>query len=73
MARAVGGETRLDRVLELIAKRSRALVGARSMLILLVDGDEVMRVAGLRVRRGTLGIESKRPAPENAVPAVGSE
>jgi signal transduction histidine kinase len=45
IARAVGGETRLDRVLELIAKRSRALVSARSMVILLVDGDELVVTA----------------------------
>jgi signal transduction histidine kinase len=45
IARAVGGETRLDRVLELIVKRSRALVSARSMLILLVDGDELVVTA----------------------------
>lgn len=34
---ALGGETDLDRVLELISKRSRALVDARLLLILLVD------------------------------------
>src|SRR5215207_8190598 len=32
ITRAVGGETRLDRVLELIVKRGRALVGARALL-----------------------------------------
>ena len=41
IARAVGGETRLDRVLELIAKRGRALVGARGVLIALREGDEL--------------------------------
>jgi signal transduction histidine kinase len=41
IARAVGGETDLDRVLELIVKRARALVDARSVLILLADGDEL--------------------------------
>ncbi len=39
IARAVGGETQLDRVLELIAKRSRALVDAAGAAILLLDGD----------------------------------
>lgn len=39
---------------------------------LLVDGDEVMRVAGLRVRRGTLDTESPRPTPEKPVPDVGN-
>jgi len=48
IARAVGGETDLDRVLELIAKRGRALVEARWLWILLLDGDEfvVAAVAG---------------------------
>ena len=48
IARAVGGETDLDRVLELIAKRGRALVGARSLAILLEEGGElrVSAVAG---------------------------
>ena len=40
IARAVGGETQLDRVLELIAKRSRALVEAAGVAILLIDGDD---------------------------------
>ena len=35
IARAVGGETNLDRILETIVKRGRALVEARSLLILL--------------------------------------
>ncbi|HST38456.1 MAG TPA: GAF domain-containing protein [Conexibacter sp.] len=48
IARAVGGETDLERVLELITKRARALVEARGVLILLRDGDElhVAAVAG---------------------------
>jgi signal transduction protein with GAF and PtsI domain len=46
IARAVGGETDLERVLELIVKRGRALVEARDVLILLVEGD------GLRVAAG---------------------
>ena len=41
IARAVGAETQLDRVLELIVKRGRALVDARAMVILLRDGDEM--------------------------------
>jgi signal transduction histidine kinase len=41
VARAVGYETDLERVLELIAKRGRALIAARSLLVLLQqpDGD----------------------------------
>jgi signal transduction histidine kinase len=48
IARAVGGETDRSRVLETIAKRARALVGARSLLVLLRDGarSEVVAVAG---------------------------
>src|SRR3954469_18423460 len=41
IARAVGGETDLDRILELIAKRGRALVSARAVAILLEDGGEL--------------------------------
>jgi signal transduction histidine kinase len=48
IARAVGGETDRARVLETIAKRSRTLVGARSLLVLLRDGSrsEVVAAAG---------------------------
>jgi signal transduction histidine kinase len=48
IARAVGGETDLGRVLELVVKRARALVDARGMLILLANGAEleVTAVAG---------------------------
>jgi two-component system, NarL family, sensor histidine kinase DevS len=48
IARAVGGETDRSRVLETIAKRARALVGARSLLVLLRDGgrSEVVAAAG---------------------------
>jgi PAS domain S-box-containing protein len=41
IARAVGGETELERVLEVIAERSRALVDASSLLILLADGEDI--------------------------------
>jgi signal transduction histidine kinase len=46
IAKALGGETDLDRLLDLIAKRARALVEARTVLILLVDGDELAHAAG---------------------------
>ncbi len=39
IARAVGSETELQRVLELIVKRGRALVEARAMVLLLAEGD----------------------------------
>jgi signal transduction histidine kinase len=60
IVRAVGDETRLDRVLELIAKRSRALVEASGLALVLVDGSEMVlaatagdvprRIVGQRVR-----------------------
>src|SRR5206468_7206144 len=45
---ALGGVTDLDRVLELVVKRSRALIDARSAEIALLDGDEfvIAAVAG---------------------------
>lgn len=42
IAGAVGGKTDLARVLELVVKRGRALVDARSLLILLTEGDELV-------------------------------
>jgi two-component system, NarL family, sensor histidine kinase DevS len=45
IARAVGGETDLDRILETIVKRARALVDARSLLILLEDRGELRMAA----------------------------
>jgi signal transduction histidine kinase len=46
IARAVGGETDLDRILELIVKRGRALMEARDVLILLWEGDALVVAAG---------------------------
>ena len=45
IARAIGAETHLGRVLELIVKRGRALVEARGMVILLSDGDDLVITA----------------------------
>jgi signal transduction histidine kinase len=45
IAQALGTETHLDRVLELVVKRARALVEARSVLVLLRDGDDLVLVA----------------------------
>jgi signal transduction histidine kinase len=39
---AIGGEISLEHVLELIAKRGRALVGARSLLIMLCEGEDLV-------------------------------
>src|ERR671914_316047 len=56
ITRAVGGEVELDRILELIAKRGRALVEARMMIIALVQGDEMRIVATAgQVPRDLLG------------------
>jgi signal transduction histidine kinase len=46
IARAVGGETDLERILETIVKRGRALIEARSLLILLEDRGELRVAAG---------------------------
>ena len=42
IARALGGETDLDVILELIAKRGRNLIQARSLVLLLLDGDALV-------------------------------
>lgn len=56
IARAVGAETQLDRVLELIVKRGRALVDARVMLILLRHGEELTVAASAgEVARTVIG------------------
>jgi signal transduction histidine kinase len=61
IARALGGETEMDRVLELIVKRGRALVEARSMLIALPDGDEiVVQTAAGQIDRGVVGTRTPR-------------
>jgi len=56
IAQAVGGETQVGRVLELIAKRSRALVEASAIAIVLVEGDElVLAAAAGHIPRGIIG------------------
>jgi signal transduction histidine kinase len=52
IARAVGGETDLDRILEIVVKRGRALVDARSLVIFLRDDDELVAAAVAGVREG---------------------
>ena len=42
VAVAIGGEIGLEHVLELIVKRGRALVGARSLVIMLREGHELV-------------------------------
>jgi GAF domain-containing protein len=45
IALTVGGEIEVERVLDLIVKRARALIEARSLLVLLLEGDELLVVA----------------------------
>jgi len=56
IARAVGGETDVDRVLDLIVKRARALVEARGLLVLLRRGGRLVVVA----EAGQIGEEGRR-------------
>jgi len=56
IAQAVGGRTDIAVILELVAKRGRALVSARTLLIELVRGDELEVAAGAgEVPEGLLG------------------
>jgi signal transduction histidine kinase len=63
IAAAIGGEFELERVLELIVKRGRALVAARSLVILLRDGDELVVAASAGYAESARGLR---------VPASGS-
>jgi PAS domain S-box-containing protein len=54
IARAVAGETELDRVLEVIAERSRSLLEASSLAILLSDGEELVVAAAAGALQPTL-------------------
>jgi signal transduction histidine kinase len=56
ISRALGAETSLDAILELVAKRGRALVGARALLIEQLDGDQlVISVGAGEVPDGVIG------------------
>jgi signal transduction histidine kinase len=55
VAVAIGGEIALEHVLELIVKRGRALVGARSLVIMLRDGHELVVQASAGHVEGTRG------------------
>jgi len=52
VAMAVGGETDLERVLDAIVERGRALVEARALIILLREGDELVVAATAAVAGG---------------------
>ncbi len=60
IARAVGSETDLDRVLELIVKRGRALLDARSVVLLLAEGDRLQLAAAAGEATST-GIGARFP------------
>ena len=63
IAVALGVETELSSVLELIAKRGRAIVDARSVVILLKDGEDLVIAAGAG---------HTDPAPGVRIPIAGS-
>ncbi len=64
IARAVGGETDLDRILEIVVKRGRALVEARSLLILLAAGEEL--------HTASIAGDRRREAARARIPIAGS-
>ena len=55
VAVAIGAETDIGRVLELITKRGRAIIGARSLLILLRDGDDLVIASAAGYARARIG------------------
>jgi signal transduction histidine kinase len=63
IAQAVGGETDLVRVLELITKRGRALVEARTVVILLREGDDLAVAAA--AGEGTVEQGQRLPIAES--------
>jgi hypothetical protein len=66
ITRALGTETDLDRVLELIVKRGRALVEATSMVLLLAEGGELVgRAVAGEVGASVLGL--KVPVEDSVV------
>jgi len=68
IGRALGGVTDLDRVLELVVKRSRALIDARATELALIDGDELVIAAA--AGQGVEGIEGKRLSIEGSAAAA---
>ena len=57
ITQALGTETDLDRVLELIVKRGRALVEAASMILMLAEGDDLaVRAAAGDIDASALGL-----------------
>jgi signal transduction histidine kinase len=64
IAQALGTEPSLERVLELVVKRARALVEARSVLVLLHEGDDLVLAAAA----GQVSHAEERPR----IPVAGS-
>jgi two-component system, NarL family, sensor histidine kinase DevS len=56
VAVAIGGEISLEHVLELIVKRGRALIGARSLVIMLREGEELVVQASAGHATETRGV-----------------
>jgi signal transduction histidine kinase len=56
VATAIGGEIALEHVLELIVKRGRALVHARSLVIMLREGEELVIQASAGHAQGMRGV-----------------
>jgi signal transduction histidine kinase len=65
IAQALGGETDLNRILELIVKRARALVGARTLVIMLEHENDLVVTAGAGELRDN--IHGQRLAVEDSV------
>jgi signal transduction histidine kinase len=68
IAVALGAEMELENVLELIAKRGRALVEARSLVILLREGDDLVIAASAGVTARAIG--GRVPIAESTTGAV---
>jgi signal transduction histidine kinase len=59
IARALGGEVDLEAILELTVKRARALVGATSVVLGLLEGDDVVMVhAAGAIDRSVIGVRA---------------
>ena len=69
ITRAVGGETDLNRVLELVVKRGRALVDARHFLVLLAEDAELV-VAAAAGETGDEAVGTRLPAAQTALGEV---
>jgi signal transduction histidine kinase len=65
---ALGGLTDLDRVFELVVKRSRALINARATELSLLDGDDLVIAA--MAGDGVGGLEGRRLRVEESVAAT---